>query len=295
MAAQSVVDMRGTCDLHIHSAPCIFNRVADDLGMAQMARDAGQAAIILKSHHESTVSRAAAVQRLVPEVHVYGSLTLNWFTGGLVPVAVEAGLRQGAKEIWMPTIHAARHGAVYGVLGDYGTFSVAGMKSKVDGIRLMADGKLLPAVQEIVSLIAEHDAILGTGHIDRQETYALVKAALAAGVKKILVTHPHDHFVRFDDESLLELVEMGCMLELCSGGVQPVPGYATIGMVSDTIKRIGPEHIIISSDAGAPRKPVPVECTRVYGNCLLSCGITVEQFNLMAKTNPQRLVGITAH
>jgi hypothetical protein len=292
MARQPVVDMRGTCDLHIHSGPCIFNRVADDLGIAQMAREAGQAAIILKSHHESTVSRAAAVQRQVPEVCVFGSLTLNWFTGGLVPAAVEVALRQGAKEIWMPTIHAARHGAVYGVLGDYGTFSMAGMQTKVEGITLLADGRLKPEVEDIVRLIAEHDAILGTGHIDRQETYALVKAARAAGVNKILITHPHDHFVRFDDESLLELVEMGCMLELCSGGVQPVPGYATIQMVSDTMKRIGPEHIIISSDAGAPRKPVPVECTRVYGNCLLSRGITVEQFDLMAKTNPRRLVGL---
>ncbi len=293
MSQQPVIDMRGTCDLHIHSAPSIFVRVADDLGMAEMARDAGQRAIMLKSHHESTTSRAAQVQRLVPEVRIFGSIVLNWFVGGLNPSAVEVALRTGAKEVWMPTVHAARHGEVYGVLGDYGKFSTAGMRSQVTGITLLEEGKKLkPAVQEIVQLIAEYEAILGTGHIDREETFALVKAARAAGVEKILITHPHDHFVRFDDERLLELVEMGCMLELCSGGVQPIPGYATIDMVADTIKRIGAEHIVISSDAGAPRKPVPVECTRVYGNCLLARDITVEQFDRMAKSNPVRLLGL---
>ena len=85
---------------------------------------------------------------------------------------------------------------------------------------------------------------------------------------------------------------MGAMLELCSGGVQPVPGYATIDMVANTIKSVGEKHIIISSDAGAPRKPIPAECTRVYGNCLISKGITTEQFDIMAKKNPAALVGL---
>ena len=85
---------------------------------------------------------------------------------------------------------------------------------------------------------------------------------------------------------------MGAMLELCSAGVQPVPGYATIDMVATTIQAIGAENIIISSDAGAPRKPTPVESTRIYGNCLLSKGITHAQFDTMTKVNPARLVGL---
>lgn len=292
--SQPLFEMRGTCDLHIHSGPDIFVRVADDLGMAQMARDAGQKAIMLKGHAEVTVNRAAAVQKLVPEVHIFGSIVLNWFVGGLNPVVTELALRDGAKEVWMPTIHAHRHGEVYNVLGDYGTFSTSGIKTKVKGIRILDEaGDLLPEVHDILALIAEYDAILGTGHIDRAETYALVRAATEQyKINKILITHPHDHFVRFDDEQLGELVGMGAMLELCSGGVQPVPGYATIAMVATTIKAIGAENIIISSDAGAPRKPIPVECTRVYGNCLLSKGITMEQLDLMTRKNPARLVGL---
>jgi hypothetical protein len=287
-----IVDMRGTIDLHIHSAPDIFVRVTDDLGMAQMARDAGQRAIMLKCHAESTTSRAYYVQQQVPEVRVLGSIVLNWFVGGLNPVAVEVALRQGAKQVWMPTIHAARHGEVYGVLGNYGTFSTTGLSSPVRGIRIMNNGDLLPEVHDILALIAQYDVILGTGHIDQEETFALVAAARDAGVKKILITHPDDHFVRFSDEQLLDLARMGAMAEFCSGGVQPVPGYATIKMNAATIKRLGAENVVISSDAGAPRKPVPVECTRVYGNCLVSEGITVDEFDIMAKLNPARLVGL---
>jgi hypothetical protein len=288
-----VVDMRDTCDLHIHSGPSLFVRIADDLGFAEMARDAGQRAIILKCHAESTVSRAAYVQRLVPEVKVFGSIVLNWFVGGLNPSAVEVALRWGGKEVWMPTIHSARHGAHYNVLGDYGKFSVSGIKTPVKGITILKDGKLLPEMHDILSLIAEYDAILGTAHIDREETSVLVKAARSAGVNKILITHPHDHFVRYDDEQLKELVTMGAKLELCAGGVQPVPGYTTIDVVAKTIKNIGPENIIISSDSGAPRKPAPVECIKIYGNCLLSKGITLDQIDIMTKNNPAEFVGLT--
>jgi len=289
-----VVDMAGTCDLHIHAGPDIFYRIADDVGMAEIARDAGQKAIMLKGHAEATANRAKAAQKLVPEVRVFGSVVLNWFVGGLNPLVVEYALKDGAKEVWMPTIHAHRHGEVYGVLGDYGTFSTSGMKTPVKGIKILdEDGNLKPEMHDILALIAEYDVILGTGHIDREETYALVRAATEQyKIGKILITHPHDHFVRFDDDQLSELVNMGAMLELCSGGVQPVPGYATIDMVSTTIKNIGAENIIISSDAGAPRKPTPVDSTRIYGNCLLSKGITIEQFDIMAKKNPAQLVGL---
>lgn len=290
--ATPTIDMRGTSDLHIHSGPDIFDRVADFLEIAQMAQSAGQRAIILKGHAEVTTNRATYARRQTPDLEVFGSIVLNWFVGGLNPIAVELALRDGAKEVWMPTVHAARHGEVYNVLGDYGTFSVSGLSTAVKGIRILEDDVLKPEVREILRMIAEHDSILGSGHIDRAETFALVRAARELGVSKILITHPHDHFVRFNDEQLLELVEMGAMLELCSGGVQPVPGYTSIETVATTIRRIGAKHIVISSDAGAPRKPIPVECTRVYGNCLISKGITVEEFDLMAKKNPARLLGL---
>lgn len=290
--SSDVVNMEGTLDLHIHSAPSLFVRIADDLGMAKMARDAGQRAILIKCHAESTATRASFVQQLVPEVKVFGSITLNWFVGGLNPIAVETALRWGAKEVWMPTIHAARHGEHYNVLGDYGTFSISGIKTPIKGISLLDGDKLLPEVHDILALAAEYDAIIGTGHINQAETYALVKAGHQAGVNKILITHPHDHFVRFNDQQLLELVNMGAKLELCAGGVQPIPGYTNIDTVSKTIRNIGPENIIISSDSGAPRKPAPVECIRIYGNCLLSKGITLEEFDVMTKKNPAEWVGL---
>ncbi len=293
MSQTPMVDMTGTIDLHIHPSPDIFVRIADDVGIAKMARDAGQRAILLKCHVEGTASRAYYVEQIVPEVKVFGSIVLNWFVGGLNPVGVEVALRMGAKEVFMPTIHAQRHGEHYHVLGDYGKFSVSGVKTPVTGITVLdEEGKLKKELRDICDLIAQYDVILGTGHVNQAETYALVKAAKEAKVNKVLIQHPHDYFVRFSDGQLGELIRMGAMLELCSGGVQPIPGYATIDMVATTMKAVGANNIIISSDAGAPRKPIPPECTRVYGNCLLSKGISLDEFDTMTKKNPAALVGL---
>ena len=96
----------GAVDLHVHSYPCVFQRRVDDRQAAQAAQDAGMAAIVLKCHHESTVSRAYLIQQEFPDLKVFGGVVLNQFVGGINPGAAEVGLRLGAKEIWMPTIDA---------------------------------------------------------------------------------------------------------------------------------------------------------------------------------------------
>ncbi len=90
---------------------------------------------------------------------------------------MDQALTQGAKEIWMPTISAAHPMRSRGI--------------KDEGITILDEGgALLPAVLDILRLISEHDAILGTGHLSIIEMRALVSAARSAGVKRILVTHP---------------------------------------------------------------------------------------------------------
>ena len=60
------------------------------------------------------------------------------------------------REIWMPTLSA--------------TGPNNGQNSPVDGIGiLLTSGRLVPAVHEILRLIAERDAILGTGHLSVPE------------------------------------------------------------------------------------------------------------------------------
>ena len=78
-------------------------------------------AILLKCHHENTVSRAYLVQRVIPGIRVFGGIVLNYYVGGINPAAVEASLRLGGKEVWMPTVDAGYHAEVHGGTGGYDT------------------------------------------------------------------------------------------------------------------------------------------------------------------------------
>src|SRR6185436_18571078 len=161
------VDLTGVIDLHIHTAPDVSPRKMDDVEAARQAAARGMRAILLKSHATLTAGRAELVERMVPGIHMFGGLALNDAVGGLNPSAVEAALRLGAVEIWMPTLSAR---------GDPRPYRATGL-SVLDG-----DG-LVPVIEEILRLIAEHDAILGTGHLSPAEIMLFVPAAREAGVR----------------------------------------------------------------------------------------------------------------
>src|SRR5260221_9657367 len=97
------IDLTGTIDLHLHTAPDVRPRKLDDLEAARQAASRGMRAILLKSHVTLTADRAALAEQAVPGVRVFGGLALNAPAGGLNPAAVEMALAMGAAQIWMPT------------------------------------------------------------------------------------------------------------------------------------------------------------------------------------------------
>jgi hypothetical protein len=197
-----MMSLGGVIDLHIHSAPDVPARLMDDLALARQAAASGMRAILLKSHHMLTADRAIIAQQVVPGIRVFGGLALNRPAGGLNPAAVEVALAMGAREIWMPTLSAAG-------LED-------GQDVPADGIGiLLMSGRLVPAVHEILRLIAERDAILGTGHLSVPEIRQLVPAARAAGVRRILITHPESHFVAMPVAVQRELCGPDVFFERC--------------------------------------------------------------------------------
>src|SRR5256885_13833012 len=127
-----LVDVAGAVDLHCHPYPDLFPRLADDFDIVRAARDAGRKAILLKCHHENTVSRAYLVQRVIPGIRVFGGIVLNYYVGGINPAAVEASLRLGGKEVWMPTVDAGYHAEIHGGTGGYD--SQQGGRSPAQGV-----------------------------------------------------------------------------------------------------------------------------------------------------------------
>lgn len=118
----------GAFDLHIHAAPDCFDRIGNDIEIAQQAKAAGMRAIAIKSVYESTVSRAWHTMQSVEGLTVYGGVTMDHHVGGVNPAAVDPCLKMGGKIVWMPTYHAEGHRRAFGCIGG---FSYAGQSNKV--------------------------------------------------------------------------------------------------------------------------------------------------------------------
>jgi hypothetical protein len=100
-------DLKGAIDLHLHAGPDVRERKLTYLEAALQAKEAGMKAILIKSHSTITADIASLIQPLVTDISVLGGVALNYPLGGLNPEAVEAALRLGAKQIWMPTLSSA--------------------------------------------------------------------------------------------------------------------------------------------------------------------------------------------
>ena len=62
----------------------------------------------------------------------------------------------------------------------------------------------------------------------------------------------------------------------------------------EAIQIVGPEHVIISSDAGQARKPLFTECNRVFAQCLYQKGINLKSLRMMMVENQRYLLNISS-
>jgi len=286
--------LQGALDLHIHAAPDIVPRLLDDLALARAARDARMAAIVLKSHHMLTADRAQIAQALFPDLRIFGGLALNLpACGGLNPEAVKVAIRMGARIIWLPTFSAANHikRTKTRISGNLGVMSQGFKRQPVHVVG--DDGVVKPELVEILKLIAEANIILATGHLSVPEIKAVVDAAVAAGVRKILVNHPELWLIGMSTEDQRELAAKGAMMEVCIRSVT-APGHAEVSpkVLAERIKAIGAEHVVMATDFGQVDSPPAPEGMRWYIAQMLECGIPVADVERMTKVNPSRLLGL---
>jgi hypothetical protein len=271
--------LQGAIDLHVHSAPDIDPRRYDDIDLAREAARAGMSAILIKSHQASTVERAFLVQRIVPEIRVFGGLVLNEPVGGLNPAAVRVALQLGAKQIWMPTRSAANHKSAQGGEG---------------GIHVLNGQKLRPEVEEILRMIAATHCILGTGHLSPEETFAVVERSAALGLSRVLITHPEWSATHFSIPEQRRLASFGnVMFERCFVSTTHRCGYIPMPVIERAIAEVGITTTVISTDLGQPDTPPPVEGFRMYAAALRSAGFHADDIRRMMCDNPKALLSPT--
>jgi hypothetical protein len=285
------IDMKGAVDVHVHSEPDLFPRIADDVGVARHAAAMGLRAISLKCHSERTTSRAYLTQQLVPGIQIASGIVLNRAVGGINASAVEAALQLGARHVWMPTVDAANHARTFGSTGAYDKQASTVARSGDAGIEILdAGGKLIPEVYDVLDLVAAHRAILSTCHLSVPEIEVLVPEARGRGVEKIMITHPFFKVPALDLETLKRLVGHGAYAEFGYCTVSPMWQHARLTAVVEAIREVGASQSILMSDAGQRHNPMPAEALRVFAQSVYESGISEEDVQLMIRHNPLELL-----
>ena len=290
--------VQGAYDLHVHVAPDVPRRKIDDVTLAQRFAEVGLAGFGLKSHYTSTAERAQIVSSLVPGVRAIGTLTLNWAVGGMNALAVEIAAREGARIVWMPTVDspAETAGRTEPKPGDK-VPQWAALQHELRGLGLSIEpvhvtderGVLLPEARDVLRAIARHDMILATGHLARDDTFAVVDGAFAEGVEHVVVTHPEFPAQNFSLEDQVELAARGCLLERCL--TTPQSGKTTWEHVFEGVRAVGIERTIFSSDCGNPDYPAVEDGLALWADRLLAANFAVDEVQEMIVTHSRRLVG----
>lgn len=287
----------GAYDLHVHVAPDVMRRSITDVELAARFGDRNLAGFVLKSHYAPTAERASVVRSAVPGVQVMGAITLNGSVGGINPIAVEIAAREGARLVWMPTVDSlnqrrstaqdpegARPPMWAQVQADLIERGIA-----ADPVRVVDPaGEVLPEVHDVLRTIARHSLTLATGHLSRDEIFTVVDAALADGVKKIIITHPEFTSQRLSADDQAALAERGAILERCF--TTPYTGKVAWAQMVENIQRSGTKSSLLSSDLGQPFNPPVEDGLALMADFLRDAGFTDQEIHTMAVANAATLV-----
>lgn len=284
----SELSVEGRFDLHVHPAPDLTPRHYDDLQLAEAGVRVGVRGIMLKAHHGSTEARAYLCNRWLADKHptsdlaIFGGVVLNADVGGINPRRVETVLELGGKEVWLPTIDAANDRA-------HQHKSLDGSVAVLD-----ASGSLAPGMAEVLSLVREHDAILATGHISAAESDVIVRAAHAAGIRHIVVTHPEFWIVDMPlDEQRALARDCGAIMERVFR--QPMPGHGwpcNLARNLAAIREVGPESTMVCTDSGQTYTQPWEQALSLSVNYYYEHGVSEADIDHMTKDVPARLLGL---
>jgi Family of unknown function (DUF6282) len=282
--------VRGAYDLHVHVEPDLARRRIDDLGLARRFAERGLAGFVLKSHYVPTAERAAVVRAAVPGIDALGSITLNGGVGGLNALAVEIAAREGARIVWLPTVDSENEASedgpkpakqpVWRKIQD--EFAAAGVASAP--VRITPEG-----LARVLEVVARHDLVLATGHLGRAEIHTVVDAALAAGVKHVVVTHPDYPTQGVPVDEQRGLAERGVLLERCFAPIQT--GKVSWDQTFEAIRATWPQNNVLSTDLGQLTNPPVEDGLALMADRLIEAGFSSDDIYTMAVVNTRKLAG----
>jgi hypothetical protein len=270
----------GAIDLHAHHDPDSYPRNLDAFEVAKLMRERGLRGVVLKNHWTETAGLAYLVRKYAtPDFEVFGAVTLDTAVGGINAQAVRymADVAGGyGRIVWMPT-HDSEHEVKYN-------------KESREFVPVSRNGVLLPAVHEVIDVVAEHDLTLATGHVEPEEALAILRAAKEAGVKRLIVTHPlfAAQYTLMSIEQLREAVGLGAYIEILGRNLA-VEGESKQRSLA-AIRALGAEHCFVASDSGLEGEINHTDALALGAKALRAAGFSEAELDLMFKDNPAYLV-----
>src|SRR5262245_45901327 len=288
--------LEGAYDLQLHVGPDVIPRRIDDIDCAKEFLAHGMRGFVLKSHYIQTGERAQVVTKAVPGIRAYGAVTLNHSVGGLNPVAVEIAGRSGCKIVWMPTVDAENEtaGRLDGGSEKLPFWAKIQRELAAEGISppplsvVDEAGELTEPARRCLERIGRHNMVMATGHLGRAEIFALVRAARAMGLKKVVVTHAEFPSQSLTGDEQTELADLGAFIEHCF--TTTYTAKAPWELAFANIRKAGVSRALISTDLGQTINPPVAEGFGMFAQRLLDAGFTPDEVRTMAVTNPTRLV-----
>ena len=268
-------ELDGMIDLHAHMAPGSRGpRSVNAFEAARMAQRHGMRALLIKNHYIETASQAYLVSQVVPGIEVYGGIVLNRSAGGINPVAVEnmASITGGlGRMVWLPTFNSEHN------------------SPDSENVPITRDGELLPEVRRVFEVMEEHGLGLATGHVSPEEGLLVIREARAAGIDRIIVTHPASGLVDMSPEMQKEAVHLGALLEYT---VSTVVSPGSFDEFTAQIREVGPQNVVLTTDLGQVGNPVHADGLRMILPRLVAAGFSQAEIDTMTKHNPARLLGL---
>jgi hypothetical protein len=281
LPARAQSNLSGVIDIHAHMDPDSMPRSIDAIDLAKLAKQRGMRGLVLKNHYESTAALAYIVRKEVPGIEIFGGIDLNRSVGGINPTAVERMvLMKGGwgKVVWMPTFDNENQ--------------VKYSKENRPFVSVSRDGHLLPEVEQVIDIVAQHQLTLETGHSSAEDGLLIVHEARQRGVQHVVVTHAMSAPVRMTIPQMQQAAREGAYIEFVYGATIGPNHILEMSDYAKAIRAVGPNSCILSSDLGQVGNPLHPDGLALFFQALLKEGISQADIDLMSKTNPARALGL---
>jgi hypothetical protein len=295
----------GAIDVHLHLDPDAPGtngviRAIDVFDATTIAMARGMRGFVFKTHQDtSSASGAYLVRRHVsPTFEIFGRMASNYATGGINVATLEhfTQIKGGWGRIFeMPTRDSITATRAPGSMDkDNLARTRPWMLMMPEGtpafIAVSKDGQLLPEVKHLIGELAKIRTadsngrmVLATGHATPEEHLLLAQEGRRLGLN-VLLTHPGDI------PQLPEAARLGAYIELTAAQVYKT--RAQSAAAAALVKKIGAEHIIVSTDCGQTNNVYPTDCLVLAARGLRANGVTQRELDLMYKVNPAKLLGL---